>query len=343
MQQQYRNTHKSAQDTPKIWKVELRKIIDANKTKHAVKDKMVSTATKQARHEILYQFFTQLREIGYKLDDPRNLKEKHFKAILQKWLDEGLAAATIQKRTSIVRTFCTWIGKPNMIGNLELYVEDKARVQRSQIATTDKSWSTNGINFEEVIKTIDAYDIRAGAQLRMIRAFGLRREEAVCFRPIVAMRLGEASQSITVEFGTKGGRPRAVAIDSDMKRQALDYACKIAGTTNGHIGWENLTLKQAVQRYANIMQKFQITKKGLGVTGHGLRHEYANNELEKLTGIPSPVRGGDNSQLDKDEEYLAKMKVTKELGHGRTSVTQSYFGSYNTKQQAPELTTQENP
>ncbi len=313
------------------WKVELMKLIEQNKTKHALKDKTVSTATKQRRTEVLFQVFTELRELGYKLDNPRNFKEKHFKAILEYWVSKELSASTLQSRTSILRVFCGWIGKGNMIQTLESYVDDTSLVRRVQVAQVDKSWSTNGVSYEDKLAQIEEYDLRAGVQLRMIKAFGLRRREAVCFRPIVAMRLGEESTSITVEFGTKGGRPRAIPIDNDEKRAALAYACKISKVTNGHIGWESLSLEQAVKRFANIMQKFGITKKEAGVTAHGLRHEYINDQYEVITGQPSPIRGGLKEDVDPQLDLEARTRLTLDAGHSRTSITPAYFGSHSKK------------
>ncbi len=312
------------------WKKELAKLIDDNNDRHASRDKTIGSRTKESRTELLYQAFTVLRdELGCKVDNPRNFKEHHYKRLLDYWLEKGLSASTIQSRTSTLRVFCSWIGKANMIKPVEDYVEDPSRVRRVQVAQVDKSWSTNGVSFEEKLKLVEDYDQKAGAQLRMIKAFGLRRREAVMFMPIVAMRLGEESQSITVEFGTKGGRPRSIPIDSEEKRAALAHACSISKLTNGHIGWEDISLKQAVKRFANIMQKFGITKKKSGVTAHGLRSEYMNDVYEDITGQPSPVRGGKKEVIEPELELIARTRIALDAGHVRTGITNAYIGSHN--------------
>lgn len=314
------------------WKKELAKLIAENNDRHASRNKTVGSRTKESRTELLYQAFTILRnELGCKVDNPRNFKEHHYKRLLDYWLGKGLSAATIQSRTSTLRVFCSWIGKSNMIKPVEDYVEDPSRVRRVQVAQVDKSWSTNGVSYEEKLKLVENYDLKAGAQLRMIKAFGLRKMEAVMFKPIVAMRLGKESTSITIEFGTKGGRPRSILIDSDEKRGALAHACLISKETNGHIGWEDLSLKQAVKRFANIMQKFGITKKDCGVTANGLRHEYMNDEHENITGQPSPVRGGKKEDIDPELELIARTRIALDAGHVRTGITNAYIGSHNKK------------
>lgn len=315
----------------KFWKKELRIILNANICKHALKNKTISDRTKENREDILYQSFTELRsecEPRCKLDNPHNFREKHFKLLLDLWISKGLSSSTLQNRTSVLRTFCTWINRPNMIKPLETYVDDKALVRRIQVAQEDKSWIGNGLDFDEVIKKIDAYEIQAGAQLRIIKAFGLRRQEAVCFRPKRAKLLGADQNAIYVEFGTKNGLKRHVPIDTDEQLQALNYACSLAKTIDAHIGWEGLTLKQAVKRMANIMQKFGITKKDAHATLQGLRHENLHNIHEAVTGHPAPIKGGKVEDMNPDLVLIARHKMTQVAGHARLGITNAYAGSF---------------
>lgn len=314
-----------------LWDVELRRIIDANKTRHAVKDKTVSTRTMEHRHDVLFQSFRELRSLGYKLDNPGNFREKHFTALLDYWIENKLSASTIQGKTSVFRVYCVWIGRPGMVKSLREYDIDINLVKRSQVAQVDKSWKGNNASFQDALKKIDAYDERAGAQMRVIKVFGLRKEEAVCFQPIRAMKLGEDKQSIFVEKGTKNGLKRYVPIDSDEKREALAFACAVAKVTDGHIGWQDRSLKQAVKKMANIMAKFGITKKDLGVTLHGLRHEHLHDVFEEVTGQPCAVRGGLREDIDPDLELKARHRMTMEAGHARLGITNAYAGSFNKK------------
>ena len=327
MQQQSSN----ARPVKKIWQKELLIILGENKSKHAFKAKTVSTRTKDHRHEVLFQSFGELRDECVpkcKLDDPRRFREKHFELLLELWLSKGLSSSTLQNRTSVLRTFCTWIGKANMIAPLETYVDDKTLVRRVQVAQEDKSWTGNGLDFDAKLKEIDAYDLQAGAQMRIIKAFGLRKEEAVCFRPNRARLLGADQNAIYVEFGTKNGLKRHVPIDTEFQREMLEYACRLAKTTETHLGWEDLSLKQAVKRMSNIMQKFKITKKDAGATLHGLRHENMHDIHEGVTGHPAPVKGGNIEDMDPDLVLKARHKMTQAAGHARLGITNAYAGSY---------------
>ena len=321
-------TNYSARPENMIWKVELSKLVNANKAKHALKDKTVSNGTKDKRTEVLFQAFTDLHAMKNKLNNPRNFKEKHFELLLEHWLSNKLLASTLQSRTSVLRTFCGWIGKANMIKPLETYVKDKSLVRRVQVAMVDKSWTGNGLDFKAKLKEIEAYDLQAGAQLRIIKAFGLRREEAVCFRPNRSKMLGADQNSIYIEFGTKNGLKRHVPIETEYQREMLEYACRLAKTTEAHIGWKDLSLKQAVKKMANIMQKFGITKKEANATLHGLRHENMHDIHEEVTGHPAPVKGGKIEDMDPDLVLKARHKMTQAAGHARLGITNAYAGSF---------------
>ena len=311
-----------------VWKAMLKSLIDEKKDRHAKRDKTVSTRTRSNREDVLFQSFKELHELGYKINDPWNFREKHFEVLLKFWLEKGLSPSHIQGKSSVLRTLCSWINKPGMIRTLEHYGAPKERIKRVQVAQVDKSWSTNGVTFEDKFKEIEAHDMKLAAQLLMMSEFGLRRLEAICFRPLYAMKQGFESSSIVIDFGTKGGRPRIIPIDSDSKRDAIQYALSVSKGLHGSIGWDDKTLKQAADYFSNTIRKFGLTKKELGVTSHGLRHQYLNDGYERITGHPSPVRGGEKGAVDPEVEIEARTRMTLEAGHSRTSITPAYYGSH---------------
>lgn len=316
------------------WKTELSKIISAHNDRAANRDKTVGDATRAKRIEVLYLAFNDIRQLGCKIENPRNLQERHVRMLARHWESQGLASSTIQNRISILRVFAEWIGKHNMIKDSHLYVSQPQSVARDQVAREDKGWQARDIDFEEVWAKLYEYDERVGVQVLLIKEFGLRRQEAVMFRPYVAERLGDRSNDIVVEFGTKGGRPRSVPVETEGQKRAMELAKKIAVTHNGHVGWNTLTLAQAVKRYSNVLARFGITKKEMGVTGHGLRHDYANDKYERMTGKPTPVRGGVKGEVETEADYVARMQTSQALGHSRLSITPSYCGSFKPKKAA---------
>ena len=77
------------------------------------------------------------------------------------------------------------------------------------------------------------------------------------------------------------------------------------------------------------MAKFGVTKKDLGVTLHGLRHERMHDIHEEVTGQPCAVRGGLRENIDPDLELKARHKMTMEAGHARLGITNAYAGSFH--------------
>ena len=183
---------------------------------------------------------------------------------------------------------------------------------------------TNGVTFEDKFKEIEAHYMKLAAQLLMMREFGLRRLEAICFRPLCAMKQGFESTSIVINFGIKGGRPRTIPIDSDSKREALQYAFNVSIGLHGSISWEDKSLKQAADYFSNTIHQFGLTKKELGVTAHGLRHQLLNDGYERIAWHPSPVKGGEKGALDPAVELEARTRMSLEKGHSRTSITPAH-------------------
>jgi hypothetical protein len=113
--------------------------------------------------------------------------------------------------------------------------------------------------------------------------------------------------------------------DDENFRRVLDHLKEEVPEGN-HLAWSNLTLKQAKERMYTISRRIGLRKNGVyGVTWHGLRHDFAIDNLEKLTGEKAPVRGG--LIINYREISEARLKVSQALGHNRLEITGAYYGS----------------
>ena len=303
---------------------ELMDLLRAHGRKAIRQNKIVSHETMDLRKELLILSMRELRGLGYKLASPHNLQQRHVRALTESWEKRGLSASTIANRISVLRALSLWIGKPGMIQKSADYVSDPETVRRSQATTEDKSWSAAGLDINAMIGLVEQYDARVGLQARLMKAFGLRKKEAVMFRPLKA----DLGLAIRVRDGTKGGRERVVPIETQEQRDILALAKSRVKHVNEHIGHPDLNLEQSIRRVNYVFEKFGLTRRGLGVTAHGLRHEHLNDVYESIAGVPSPVRSGSvTAEIDKHLHDIARARVSQEAGHARLNISNAYIGA----------------
>lgn len=303
----------------------LQEIFNKNNHQKLGRSGNVSHKTRDDRAHSIKLGFEELLELGFKIENPYNLSEKHIVALAQYWEHKQLAASTIQTRLSAFRNFAIWIGKKGMIKDSVVYVKDKKSVTRSLAAQSDKSWTGNQIDVDKAIANINAFDPFVGIQLKMIRVFGLRRKEAIMLQPVIC----DAGHVLEIRKGAKGGRSRFVLIDTELKRvvveEAKQFVLSGGSKVNGHLGNPDLTLVQNLEHYSYVLGKFGFSKKQLGVTGHGLRAEFAIVRLVENEIEPS-VRGGTGQHEDKVKTKIVYFKLVEELGHSDYRKVAAYAG-----------------
>lgn len=299
---------------------------------HRVNGTVASERTQTLTKDVVYAAIRRLHKLGYKLQDPKNLGERHIEALVKHWwYFQHKKIKTIQNDLSRLRVFCSMLGKPGMVGSVQKYLPDvdpdllKAR----SAAQTTKSWSGHGIDLVETFRKVDERDSRLGLMLRLELGFGLRREEVLKCNPHVQ----DYGHYLQVFPGMgKGGRWRNIPIESSAQRELLEYV-KGRVSKDKPLGWEYArsgqaaSLEQNIRRYENLMASLGFTRANAGVTGHGLRAQFAENHALLLGMIP-PTMGGDVGQLDSEDRNVMKAKLAQALGHNRPSVTSAYIGSF---------------
>lgn len=287
----------------------------------ANRKKVVGHATRADRRYVLGQCLRDLHAAGYHIEDVRHLATRHLRVLASLWETRGYSASTLQKRFSILNTFCGWIGKPDLVGDPRHWLADPGRFARHYVAQYDHSWVGQGVDPEAVFQRVAARDPVVALQLRLQAAFGLRAQEAMLLRPHQADR-GEV---LEVNWGTKGGRPRQVPIRTEAQRQLLAAARTLAPQPHSALIPEAYRLRSWIQHYYYVLRSCGIHRRA-GLVGHGLRHGYANDRYEELAGQPSPVRGG-GANLDRTIDRAARLQVSGELGHARERITTAYYGT----------------
>ena len=307
---------------------ELQRILDQNIAYRAARKKGVCSAhTQYDRALIIRMAFAQLWAMGWRLPSPRNLGNRHIYMLMERWDQEGVTVKVMHTRISYLRTFARWIGKNGMVKDVRDYLPGKDLTRRAA-AKVNRAWEANGVIPQEVIARARALDERLALMLSMQDAFALRMKESIEMRP--AYCLAESGKVLEIYEGTKGGRLRRIPLDTEHKRAVFEWARNVAASgRGGRIRWPNLTWKQARRHYYYLLaEKLGVNLKEMGVSSHGLRHGYAQDKYQDLTGLPPPISGADPKRVDPVKHREAGIEVSRDLGHGRTQVTTSYYGSH---------------
>lgn len=319
------------------WTRVLGAILRLHNHLHSSRAKGVSFKTMLDRQRFLHRFFHDLRhETQFRDADPRGLSSRHVEAMVARWLEQGLATASLHNYLSFLRTFAGWIGKPGMVREPAHYFGGQSpHARRVQVATNDKSWTAHGVDIRSRIAEVTAIDPWVGLQLELCAAFGMRPKEARHFRPhaaVIPRELADPRDAavfpgqeafVRLRHGTKGGRPRDVPIASEAQREVLARAAA-AVAPGAYVGRPGRTAQQNRDRFYYVLRRCGITRAASGVVAHGLRHQHANDAYEAQAGQPSPVRGGAGRS---PQDKTARERTARLLGHNRPQVVSCYLGT----------------
>jgi integrase len=288
-----------------------------------VSAKPLSIKTQMYRTQQICRSFEELRKNGYALQSPYALKQKHVKFLVDLWIKSGLSGGTIENKLTYLRALADWMGKTNLIGTLSEYADREANsLVRSYVALEDKSWVGNGVDASAKIEEIAKTDPRVAVQLKLQAAFGLRVEESFLLRPAEAVR---NDGLLSVTRGTKGGRDRAVPID--FKFSVLEEAAELANPFTGSTIPHGMTKQQWKWRYYKVLAKHGVTESGIGVTSHGLRHQYLQEMYERITGVAAPIKMP-SERVDREAHNAAMQRVVEAAGHSRATKANAYLSTH---------------
>lgn len=269
-----------------------------------------SHATQAKRAYLLSQIANQLHELGFKGLSARSLRPKHVEALVSKWQHQRIAVGTIKNRMAAIRW---WARKVNRRGAIARGNDHYGIASRQMVSAVSKAQT---LSAAQLARITDRY---VYLSLEMQRAFGLRREEALKFRPNYADR---GDRLVLKASWTKGGKSRVIPIRTDEQRKILGRVWQLAGKGS---------LIPAERSYIQHLRVYvrQIMNAGLSKM-HGLRHAYAQERYQELTGWPCPVAGGPKtrslSPQDRRIDKAARLTISRELGHVREEVLSIYIG-----------------
>ncbi|MFM0144985.1 integrase domain-containing protein [Paraburkholderia sp. RL18-085-BIA-A] len=298
--------------------------VDRVHSRTRISAKPLSIKTQTYRTQQICRSFEELRQNGYALQSPYSLKRKHLQALVDLWIEAKLSGGTIENKLTYLRALGEWMKKPNLVGTLADYADrESLRLVRSYVALEDKSWDGNGIDAVAKIEEIAITEPYVAVQLKLQAAFGLRVEESFLLRPAEAVR---DDGLLSVTRGTKGGRDRVVPIG--FKLAVLKEAAQFANPYTGSMIPHGVTKLQWKNRYYNVLAKHGVTNSGIGVTSHGLRHQFLQQMYERLTGVPAAIKGSVD-RVDREVHAEAMQQIVEAAGHSRRTKANAYLSTHN--------------
>ena len=269
-----------------------------------------SYATQRNRERILTLIANELHTLGYRQMQAKSLKPKHIEALIKQWQEKDLSIGTIKNRMATIRWWSVKINKQNVVAksNEHYGIPDRRFVTNESKAKDITQQQLNKIK-----------DIHVRMSLELQQAFGLRREEAMKFQPSYA----DKGDHIRLKASwTKGGKPRTIPVRTEAQRTILDKARDLAGFGS---------LIPPNRSYVHQLRVYEGNTLRAGLSNmHGLRHAYAQDRYEELTGWQCPATGGPSGKSLNQEhrklDWEARLTISQELGHEREQVTTAYVG-----------------
>lgn len=269
-----------------------------------------SHATQAKRAYLLSQIANQLHELGFTGMSARSLRPKHVSALVTHWQRQRIAVGTIKNRMAAIRW---WARKVNRRGAVAQGNDYYGIASRQMVSAVSKARTLLAAQLARIT------DPHVRLSLELQRAFGLRREEALKFRPNYADR---GDRLFLKASWTKGGKSRAIPIRTDEQRKILGRVWQLAG--RGSLIPSERSYIQHLRVYVR-----QIMNAGLSKM-HGLRHAYAQGRYQELTGWLCPADGGPKTQSlsaqDRRIDKAARLTISRELGHIREQIVSIYIG-----------------
>ena len=238
-----------------------------------------SYTTQVNRERILTLIANQLDELGYRRMNAQSLKPKHTEALVKRWQNEELSVGAIKNRLAAIRWWAQKVNRQNVVARSN---EHYGIPNRQFVSSESKAKSVTQADLDKV------RDPRVRMSLALQQAFGLRREEAIKFMPSYADR---GDHILLKETWTKGGKARSIPVRTEEQRKVLDQAHRLAGKGS---------LIPSAKNYRQQLRVYESDTLRAGLSRmHGLRHAYAQNRYEELTGWKSPAAGGPGCKKSK--------------------------------------------
>ncbi|MDS7907820.1 integrase domain-containing protein [Klebsiella pasteurii] len=235
-----------------------------------------SFKTVHDRTRIIDRFCRHLMALNIQVRDVQHLKTKHIESYIADRQATGIAVRTLHNDMSALRAVFRLAGREKLVTSTRLTNKALGLSGASRAGT---KFAIPNERFQAVLQSARQYDQGLACALQLARLLGLRSQEAVqCASSLNTWKkqLERNQSTLTIVFGTKGGRPRETRIlNRNAVQQAVNDALLIAKTRNGKL-IDKPDLKTAMNFW-----RAHTTRLGLigNYSPHSLRYAWAQDAL----------------------------------------------------------------
>ncbi|MDY4376313.1 integrase domain-containing protein [Pectobacterium brasiliense] len=235
-----------------------------------------SYKTVHDRIRIMDKLCRHLLALNIQVRDVKYLKTRHIESYVAERLSQRIALRTLHNEMAALRTVFKQGGREKLAASDRLTNNALGLSGASRAGT---KFAIPDERYQAVLLEAQQHDKGLACALQLARLLGLRSQEAVqCASSLKTWekQLECHQQTLTVVFGTKGGRPRETRIiDREAIQRAVKEALKVAEARNGRL-IDKPDLKTAMNFW-----RTQTTR--LGLTGHysphSLRYAWAQDAM----------------------------------------------------------------
>ncbi|AYH11940.1 DNA-binding protein [Pectobacterium parmentieri] len=228
------------------------------------------------RIRIMDRLCRHLLALNIQVRDVKYLKARHIESYVAERLLQRIALRTLHNEMAALRTVFKLGGREKLAASDRLTNNALGLGGASRAGT---KFAIPDERYQAVLHAAQQHDKGLACALQLARLLGLRSQEAVqCASSLKTWKkqLERHQQTLTVVFGTKGGRPRETRIiDREAIQRAVKEALKVAEAHNGRL-IDKPDLKTAMNFW-----RTQTTR--LGLTGHysphSLRYAWAQDAM----------------------------------------------------------------
>ena len=266
---------------------------------------------------------------NFRLQNLRNLSDKHIVAYIQARQNEGIKPKTIKNDLAAIRFMHSQVQNPRyeLSENKELREKFGLQLDKTPQVKGNRAWTNQEYqDFQQFCVQNGRQDIADIATL--CRTMGLRITEAT------AVSRSQAEQALRREIyqvknEAKGGKWRQVPLSQEAREV---FERRIAETPRGgrlfiEKGEKTHQVRNKFEQFLNYHREKIETKEGRElrtwekygeihqneITWHGLRYNYVQERMEQ--------------ELSKGiDVFQAAEMISREVGHNRTDVIDIYMG-----------------